>query len=121
MACGTRPADVSIGSGWPCSIWKTLRQVLRRSDEWVFAPETPYERQGDVNGVVFPCGWILDQPSGAIRLYYGGADTCLALATAQLPSAELSSHLPGPMKRSGRSTLDASLGRGTSRIRLPKT
>ena len=59
-------------------------QVLRRSDEWIFAPEMPYERQGDVNGVVFPCGWILDKPSGEIRLYYGGADTCLALATAQL-------------------------------------
>jgi predicted GH43/DUF377 family glycosyl hydrolase len=59
-------------------------RVLRRSDEWIFAPELPYERQGDVNGVVFPCGWILDQPSGEIRLYYGGADTCLALATAQL-------------------------------------
>ena len=59
-------------------------RVLRRSDEWVFAPEMPYERQGDVNGVVFPCGWILDKPSGEIRLYYGGADTCLALATAQL-------------------------------------
>jgi predicted GH43/DUF377 family glycosyl hydrolase len=44
----------------------------------------PYELQGDVSGVVFPCGWILDNPSGAIRLYYGGADTCLALATAQL-------------------------------------
>jgi predicted GH43/DUF377 family glycosyl hydrolase len=60
------------------------RRVLRRSDEWVFAPEMPYERQGDVNGVVFPCGWILDKGSGAIRLYYGGADTCLALASAQL-------------------------------------
>ena len=59
-------------------------RVLRRSDEWVFAPEMPYERQGDVGGVVFPCGWILDKPSGTIRLYYGGADTCLALATAQL-------------------------------------
>lgn len=59
-------------------------RVLRRSDEWVFAPEMPYERQGDVNGVVFPCGWILDEASGIIRLYYGGADTCLALATAGL-------------------------------------
>jgi predicted GH43/DUF377 family glycosyl hydrolase len=59
-------------------------RVLRRSDEWVFAPQMPYERQGDVGGVVFPCGWILDQPAGTIRLYYGGADTCLALATARL-------------------------------------
>jgi predicted GH43/DUF377 family glycosyl hydrolase len=60
------------------------RRVLRRSDEWVFGPEMDYERQGDVNGVVFPCGWILNQPSGQIRMYYGGADTCLALATVQL-------------------------------------
>jgi predicted GH43/DUF377 family glycosyl hydrolase len=41
-------------------------------------------RQVTEEGVVFPCGWILDQPSGEIRLYYGGADSCLALATAQL-------------------------------------
>lgn len=59
-------------------------RVLRRSDEWVFAPETSYERQGDVNGVVFPCGWVLDPARGVVRLYYGGADTCLALATAEL-------------------------------------
>lgn len=58
--------------------------VLHRGDDWVFAPETPYERQGDVNGVVFPCGWILDSANGVIRMYYGGADTCLALATARL-------------------------------------
>jgi beta-1,4-mannooligosaccharide/beta-1,4-mannosyl-N-acetylglucosamine phosphorylase len=59
-------------------------RVIRRSDEWVFAPELGYEQVGDVNGVVFPCGWILDEASGEIRVYYGGADTCLALATAQL-------------------------------------
>ena len=59
-------------------------RVLRRSDEWMFAPEMPYEYQGDVNGVVFPCGWILDKASGAIRIYYGGADSCVALATAKL-------------------------------------
>ena len=59
-------------------------RVLRRSNEWMLAPELPYERQGDVNGVVFPCGWTLDRTTGEIRLYYGGADTCVALATAQL-------------------------------------
>jgi len=60
------------------------RRVLRRSDEWIFAPEQSYERHGDVDGVVFPCGWILDSVSGAIRMYYGGADSCVALATARL-------------------------------------
>src|SRR5208283_3144171 len=79
-------------------------RVLRRSDEWVFAPETPYERQGDVCGVVFPCGWILDKPSGTIRLYYGGADTCLALATAQLSDVLGYLHtcpVPETQKRAG--------------------
>ncbi len=60
--------------------WK----VLHRSDEWIFGPEEPYERHGDVNGVVFPCGWILGEPTGVIRMYYGGADSCIALATANL-------------------------------------
>lgn len=60
------------------------RKVLRRSDDWMFAAETPYERHGDVGGVVFPCGWILDRPSGTIRIYYGGADTCIGLATASV-------------------------------------
>jgi predicted GH43/DUF377 family glycosyl hydrolase len=84
-------------------------RVLRRSDEWIFAPETPYEFQGDVNGVVFPCGWILDNASGAIRMYYGGADTCLALATAQL--SDVLSYLrecpaPPPRKRASMTLFD---------------
>jgi predicted GH43/DUF377 family glycosyl hydrolase len=61
-------------------------RVLRRSDEWVFSPEAPYEREGDVGGVAFPCGWVLDAGTGTIRIYYGGADTVIALATAQLSS-----------------------------------
>jgi predicted GH43/DUF377 family glycosyl hydrolase len=56
--------------------------VLARSDEWVFAPEAEYEMSGDVNKVVFPCGWIAD--GDEVRLYYGGADTCIALATARI-------------------------------------
>jgi len=57
-------------------------RVIRRADAWVLAPEKTYERSGDVNNVVFPCGWILEE--GELRLYYGCADTSLALATAAL-------------------------------------
>lgn len=57
-------------------------KVLRRSDEWIFGPHERYERNGDVDDVVFPCGWILE--GNEIRLYYGGADTCIALATTKL-------------------------------------
>lgn len=57
-------------------------QVLRRSQEWVFGPAEPYELEGDVPGVVFPCGWIVEGDD--VRLYYGAADTSIALATAKL-------------------------------------
>ena len=59
-------------------------KVLRRSDEWIFGPQEPYEKEGDVGGAVFPCGWILDRETGKVRMYYGAADTCIALATANL-------------------------------------
>ncbi len=58
------------------------RQVTSRSDEWVFAPEAAYELFGDVDKVVFPCGWTL--VGDEIRLYYGAADTSIALATGSL-------------------------------------
>lgn len=57
-------------------------QVIARSDEWVFAPEASYEMTGDVDKVVFPCGWL--KRGDELRLYYGGADKCLALATASV-------------------------------------
>jgi predicted GH43/DUF377 family glycosyl hydrolase len=58
------------------------RKVLRRGHGWIFGPQEMYERLGDVDQVVFPCGWTVED--GQIRLYYGGADTCIALATASL-------------------------------------
>ncbi len=58
------------------------RVVLRRSDEWVFAPSAAYERAGDVGQVVFPCGWILDAAADRLSVYYGAADSVVALATA---------------------------------------
>jgi predicted GH43/DUF377 family glycosyl hydrolase len=57
--------------------------VLARSDEWVFGPEAVYERTGDVPGVVFPTGWIADD-DGNVRMYYGAADTCVAVASARI-------------------------------------
>lgn len=57
--------------------------VLRRSDEWVLGPATPYEREGDVDDVVFPCGWTVDREADRLLLYYGAADTTVALATAR--------------------------------------
>jgi predicted GH43/DUF377 family glycosyl hydrolase len=57
---------------------------LHRSDEWVFGPTEGYEREGDVDDVVFPSGWVLDDKTGLLKMYYGGADSCIALATASV-------------------------------------
>ena len=57
--------------------------VLHRSDEWVFGPTAGYEITGDVGRVVFPTGWILDEPADRLHLYYGAADTTVGLATAR--------------------------------------
>jgi predicted GH43/DUF377 family glycosyl hydrolase len=57
-------------------------RLLARSDEWIFSPEKDYEVAGDVNKVVFPCGWVAD--GDIVRLYYGAADSCIAMATASI-------------------------------------
>lgn len=66
-------------------------KVIGRSDEWVFGPSAPYEVAGDVPGVVFPCGWVLLDDGATIRMYYGAADTTIAVADASL--AELLDHI----------------------------
>jgi predicted GH43/DUF377 family glycosyl hydrolase len=58
--------------------------VLARSNEWVFGPEADYERTGDVPDVVFPTGWLLEPDGDTIRMYYGAADTSVAVASAGL-------------------------------------
>jgi predicted GH43/DUF377 family glycosyl hydrolase len=57
-------------------------RVLMRSSEWIFGPHAPYEREGEVDHVVFPCGWIAR--GDELRIYYGAADTSVAMATASL-------------------------------------
>lgn len=57
---------------------------LLRGDRWIFGPETSYERGGDVENVVFPCGYTIADDGDTLRLYYGAADTCVAVATASL-------------------------------------
>ena len=57
---------------------------LKRSDEWIFGPEEPYEQRGDVDNVVFPCGYTIGADGDTINLYYGAADTSIALATGSV-------------------------------------
>jgi predicted GH43/DUF377 family glycosyl hydrolase len=59
-------------------------RCIKRSKEWIFGPEEPYERHGDVDNVVFPCGSTIAPDGDTIRLYYGAADSSIALATGSL-------------------------------------
>jgi predicted GH43/DUF377 family glycosyl hydrolase len=59
-------------------------RITHRMPGWVFGPHAEYERTGDVPNAVFPCGLVHDEDTGKLRLYYGAADTTIALATAEL-------------------------------------
>ncbi len=56
--------------------WK----VLHRADSFLFSPHESYECVGDVPNVVFPCAALTDSATGRIAVYYGAADTSVALA-----------------------------------------
>ena len=58
--------------------------LLKRGDEWVFGPEAIYETKGDVGNVAFPCGYTIGADGDTINLYYGAADTSMALATGSI-------------------------------------
>jgi predicted GH43/DUF377 family glycosyl hydrolase len=59
---------------------------LKRGDEWILGPQEPYELHGDVNNVVFPCGYTIAADGDTLHLYYGAADTTIALATGSISS-----------------------------------
>jgi predicted GH43/DUF377 family glycosyl hydrolase len=55
-------------------------RCLTRGEEWVFGPQESYEQRGDVDNVVFPCGYTVAPDGDTIHLYYGAADTSIGLA-----------------------------------------
>ena len=69
---------------------------LQRGSCWMFGPEASYERAGDVSDVVFPCGQTIGVDGDTIHLYYGAADSCMALATGSISASlawlEVNSH-----------------------------
>jgi predicted GH43/DUF377 family glycosyl hydrolase len=59
-------------------------RCLKRADEWILTPEEAYERHGDVDNVIFPCGYTVAADGDALNLYYGAADTSIGLATGSI-------------------------------------
>jgi beta-1,4-mannooligosaccharide/beta-1,4-mannosyl-N-acetylglucosamine phosphorylase len=60
--------------------WK----VRYRSKGHIFGPEAPYETTGFVPNVVFPCSVLRCPATDRLAIYYGAADTHIALAFAYL-------------------------------------
>lgn len=59
------------------------QRIIARSPQPVFEPSAPYEREGFYGNVVFTCGLLLQ--GNQLKMYYGAADECMALAEATIP------------------------------------
>jgi predicted GH43/DUF377 family glycosyl hydrolase len=57
-------------------------KVLYRSDQPILEPIEWYENEGHKAGVIYPCGAVVIK--GNLFVYYGGADTVVCVATANL-------------------------------------
>ena len=66
-------------------------KVLYRTRDYLLTPEKPYETTGFVPNVCFPCATLHDPDTGRIAIYYGAADTYVAVAYTQVD--ELVAHL----------------------------
>ena len=60
---------------------KNPSHIVGRAETPLLKPETGYEMKGQTPNIVFPEGALLE--NDALRVYYGGADTCCALASAR--------------------------------------
>lgn len=61
---------------------KDPTRVLSRSAEPILSPDEWYENAGHKAGVAYPCGAV--NVKGNLIIYYGGADTVVCAATAQM-------------------------------------
>ncbi len=57
-------------------------KVIGKIEDPILEPFFSYERQGLVNNVVFPCGHVV--VNNRLYVYYGGGDSCICVATANL-------------------------------------
>lgn len=54
--------------------------MLHRCGNFLLTPEEWYEERGFTPNVCFPCAALADAATGRIAIYYGAADTYIALA-----------------------------------------
>jgi predicted GH43/DUF377 family glycosyl hydrolase len=61
---------------------KNPEKILYRTHNTLLEPTMPYERNGLIPNVVFPCGAVVMRDE--LFVYYGGADTVVGVATVDL-------------------------------------
>ena len=59
-------------------------RVKYRCENYLLTPEEWYEERGFVPNVCFPCATLQDEPTGRIAVYYGAADSYVAVAFGYL-------------------------------------
>ena len=97
---GAGPTPIETDEGWLCFyhgvttscngfVYSMGAAIMDKDEPWkvkhrancyLLNPRTDYECVGDVPNVVFPCAALTDAETGRIAIYYGGADTVVALA-----------------------------------------
>jgi len=60
-------------------------KVLGRTDTPILSPREDFERIGDMPNLVYSCGALIEEDD-KLRLYYGAANSCIAIGTAPLES-----------------------------------
>lgn len=80
----TTPAGCIYRLGLALMDLEDPTKCIMRSTKWIMGPEADYERTGDVGDVVFPCGYTMAPDGDTMYLYYGAADTSVALATGSV-------------------------------------
>lgn len=101
---GAGPIPIEIDEGWllifhgvgtTCNgmLYSMGAAILDKEEPWIvkyrckpyiFHPTELYECVGDVPNVTFPCATLTDAATGRIAIYYGAADTVVALAFTQV-------------------------------------
>ena len=59
-------------------------KVKYRTQPYLLGPAETYETTGDVPNVVFPCAALHDIKEDKLAVYYGAADTVVAMAFGKL-------------------------------------
>ena len=82
--CRTSMNDTAYHAGCMLLDLADPTRVIGKLRDCLMWPEADYERIGNVGNVVFPTAAIVHGEPDELKIYYGAADTCICLATANV-------------------------------------